>query len=52
MGCSALLMFLLSRDLVLYVCVGEHVCALVFVFPEHEHDWFRIQVGHDEVLVV
>ena len=37
------------------MCVGEHMCALVvfvFVFPGHEHGWFRVRVGHDEVLVV
>ena len=35
------------------MCVGEYVCALVvFAFPGHGHGWFRVQVGHDEVLVV
>ena len=31
------------------------MCALVvfvFVFPGQEHGWFRVRVGHDEVLVV
>ena len=33
--------------------MGEHVWALVaLVLPGHEHCWFSIQVGHDEVLVV
>ena len=34
--------------------MGKHVCALlvVFVFPGHDHDWFCVRVGHDEVLVV
>ena len=36
------------------MCVGEHVCVLVvvFVFWGHEHGWFHVRVGHDEVLVV
>ena len=35
------------------MCVGEHVCVLVvFVFPGHKHGWFRVRVGHDEVLIV
>ena len=50
-GCSALFfvcLFLLTRDLVLHVCAP----VIVFVFPGHEHDWFRVRIGHDEVLVV
>ena len=55
MGCSVLFLFLLTRDLVLYsMCVSEHVCALVgvFVLLWHEHGWFHVQAGRDEVWVV
>ena len=54
-GCSALFCFYL-HVIWCCVCVGEHVCMLVVVFvlmfPGHKHCWFRVQVGHDEVLVV
>ena len=43
-----IIFFLLALDLVL--CV--RVPVVVFVFPGHEHGWFRVQVGHDELLVV
>ena len=35
------------------ICVGEHNSVLVvFLFTGHEHGWFRVRIGHDEVLVV
>ena len=38
-------LFLITRD----VCV---LVVGVFVFPGHEHGWFRVWVGRDEVWVV
>ena len=53
-GCSALVFVCFYLHVIgCCMCVGEHVCALVvFVFPGHEHGWFCVWVGHDEVLVV
>ena len=52
-GCSAVFCFYL-HVIWCCMCVGEHVCVFVlaFVFPGHEHGWFHVLLGLDEVLVV